>query len=55
VGYRVKSLQGTKFRQWATARLKEVHKNELSQVERHFIKQLETSTQRLVSGKKKKE
>ena len=23
VGYRVKSLQGTKFRQWATARLKE--------------------------------
>jgi hypothetical protein len=23
VGYRVKSLQGTKFRQWATARLRE--------------------------------
>jgi len=23
VGYRVKSLQGTKFRQWATVRLKE--------------------------------
>jgi len=23
VGYRVKSLQGTKFRQWVTARLKE--------------------------------
>jgi hypothetical protein len=23
VGYRVKSLQGTKFRQWATARLQE--------------------------------
>lgn len=24
VGYRVKSLQGTKFRQWATARLREL-------------------------------
>jgi hypothetical protein len=26
VGYRVKSLQGTKFRQWATAHLKEYRK-----------------------------
>ena len=32
VGYRVKSHQGTKFRQWATACLKEFKMHELSEV-----------------------
>lgn len=57
VGYRVKSLQGTKFRQWATARLreclsyKEQTKNELSQVEEDFIEHLDARA-KMLKGKR---
>ena len=46
VGYRVKSHQGTKFRQWATTRLKEyynykeINKSNITKVEENFINQI---------------
>ncbi len=57
VGYRVKSHQGTKFRQWATARLKEydkykeLTKNEISEVEKHFLKQMDETEKELKTKK----
>jgi len=91
VGYRVKSLQGTKFRQWATARLREIDrlddfvkmtsnailqnagtishqqalqkakaeyelykektKNELSEVEKHFVKKIDATGKELDTKK----
>ena len=41
VGYRVKSLRGTQFRQWATKRLNEYKKYQqktLSEVEKDYLK-----------------
>jgi hypothetical protein len=81
VGYRVKSHQGTKFRQWATARLKEyivkgfalndellkqalekahseyqrfkeLKKNEVSEVEKHFLEQVSQTEKKLKDAKK---
>lgn len=54
VGYRVKSLRGTQFRQWATKRLNEYKKyqqNTLSEAEKNYLESLKFIEQKAKNKK----